>query len=1331
MIGGVFIYNHKGEVLISRIFRDDVSRNAADAFRVNVIHARQQVRSPISIVARTSFFHVKRANIWICAVARRNVNAAMVFQLLHALLNLMKDYFGRVTEENIKNNFVLIYEILDGKLTFFLVIVTEVIDYGYGQNTDTGILKSLITQAGTRTATKEETAQITNQVTGQIGWRREGIKYRRNELFLDIMESVNLLMSPQGQVLSAHVAGRVIMKSYLSGMPECKFGFNDKVSLENKQRSTAGTEDSSGGIAIDDCQFHQCVKLGRFETEHTISFIPPDGEFELMRYRTTKEISLPFRVIPLVRELGKTKMDVKVILKANFRPNLFAQKIEVHIPTPMNTSGVQVVCMKGRAKYKAAENAIIWKIRRISGMKDCQLSAEIELLQASDKQKRWMRPPISMNFEVPFAPSGFKVRFLKVFESKLNYSDHDVVKWVRYIVLAGVGELIIQDRSLCSKQDLGTQFYVDEYSVKGSKTRAEASLDRLTALNPYVRITLETGDVTDIRCPLSEPANKNILMPLVDEGLSTKVDFIYTDIYGTFGNLFCDFGSDFTVLTQDDEPCREFFIGKIEKINDEELLITVLGDRRHHLENNDVIRFTELKNLPVLNEREFPIRVKSPSELIIKTSIKDTQFPYSDGGIVLQVKKPQVYTFETMLEQLKSPKLMCVDFSEPEEGNLLHLTYLTLMKFNVETGRYPKPWDENDWNLFRDQLFTLHKLQMGNPIKINESLVKRLTFASQGQLAPLCAVFGGIAAQEAIKAITFTFTPINQWLYIHCASIVPLEVSTKSNEFQNYLSSRYAALIQCIGVSNLQKIHNLSVFMVGCGAIGCELLKNLALLGVATARSNDDDLHSANNVTDSNQHQYCYRRHQFEQQENNNQFTYTTTLDTSLISHANVDGGDHHQTLSHSEVDSQQQHDNSPHPNDKLTNNSETIVNSIISHQVSTSQRQSLKSVSSESTINNRCPNIIVTDPDHIEKSNLNRQFLFQSCHIGLSKSQIACDTAKRINPNISVRAMCDKFWPNTEKTIFTDEFLLQATKCSNYKQEITSPSILNTSSYKHGIVLAALDCVPTRRYLDSRCVTLHLPLIESGTLGTKGHVQVILPDITESYNSQMDDDVHNNNDIDGNGNIDSQVNTIPYCTLKSFPTLPIHCIEWAREKFASQFTLKPMKLQTFLQAWNLEQCEYVDSYHGEQTSKQQTHQLISDLTFLMHLCNDIPTNCTTTTTTTTTDNDNSSSSSNNVIVTSKMYSNDKILMKNWIERINLLQDQLNPNIGRFLCSRPSTWNQCLYLARDKFQHYFNHKARQLLHSFPIDTKLSNGAPFWQFPKRPPKSIEFSITDPL
>lgn len=87
-------------------------------------------------------------------------------------------------------------------------------------------------------------------------------------------------------MLSAHVAGRIVMKSYLSGMPECKFGINDKITMDSKGRSASDDPARSTGktsIAIDDCQFHQCVKLSKFETEHSISFIPPDGEYDLMK----------------------------------------------------------------------------------------------------------------------------------------------------------------------------------------------------------------------------------------------------------------------------------------------------------------------------------------------------------------------------------------------------------------------------------------------------------------------------------------------------------------------------------------------------------------------------------------------------------------------------------------------------------------------------------------------------------------------------------------------------------------------------------------------------------------------------------------------------------------------------------------------------------------------------------------------------------------------------------------------------------------------------------------------------------------------------------------
>jgi len=80
MIGGLFCYNHKGEVLISRVYRDDIGRNAVDAFRVNVIHARGQVRSPVTNIARTSYFHIKRSNLWLAAVTKEE-QAAITSQV--------------------------------------------------------------------------------------------------------------------------------------------------------------------------------------------------------------------------------------------------------------------------------------------------------------------------------------------------------------------------------------------------------------------------------------------------------------------------------------------------------------------------------------------------------------------------------------------------------------------------------------------------------------------------------------------------------------------------------------------------------------------------------------------------------------------------------------------------------------------------------------------------------------------------------------------------------------------------------------------------------------------------------------------------------------------------------------------------------------------------------------------------------------------------------------------------------------------------------------------------------------------------------------------------
>lgn len=122
-------------------------------------------------------------------------------------------------------------------------------------------------------------------VTNAVSWRSEGIRYRKNEVFLDVVESLNLLVSANGNVLRSEILGAVKMKCYLSGMPELRLGLNDKAMFETTGRATRGKS-----VEMEDVKFHQCVRLSRFENDRTISFIPPDGEFELMSYRLNTQV---------------------------------------------------------------------------------------------------------------------------------------------------------------------------------------------------------------------------------------------------------------------------------------------------------------------------------------------------------------------------------------------------------------------------------------------------------------------------------------------------------------------------------------------------------------------------------------------------------------------------------------------------------------------------------------------------------------------------------------------------------------------------------------------------------------------------------------------------------------------------------------------------------------------------------------------------------------------------------------------------------------------------------------------------------------------------------
>ncbi|XP_024065625.2 ubiquitin-like modifier-activating enzyme 6 [Terrapene carolina triunguis] len=680
------------------------------------------------------------------------------------------------------------------------------------------------------------------------------------------------------------------------------------------------------------------------------------------------------------------------------------------------------------------------------------------------------------------------------------------VEIAKNIVLAGIKALTVHDTKQCKTWDLGTNFFICEDDVINLRNRAEATLPHIAELNPYVHVLSsaapldETTDISFLKkyqCVILTETRLSLQKKINDfcHAQHPPIKFISADVYGIWSRLFCDFGDEFEVLDATGEEPKEIFISNITQSNPG--IVTCLENHPHKLETGQCLTFREVNGMSCLNGSMQQITVVSPYSF----SIGDTSDmePYLHGGIAVQVKTPKIFCFDRLEKQLKNPTYLLADFSKPEAPLQIHTAMLALNQFQENFDRMPNIGCLQDAEEMLKIAVSISETLESKP-QVNEDIVKWLSRTAQGFLAPLAAAVGGVASQEVLKAVTGKFSPLQQWLYIDALDIAISLDKTSCEEFLPR-GDKYDALRVCIGESLCQKLHKLNVFLVGCGAIGCEMLKNFALLGVGSGR------------------------------------------DKGMVT---------------------------------------------------------------------------ITDPDLIEKSNLNRQFLFRPHHIQKPKSYTAAAATLNINPQLKIDPYLNKVCPATEN-IYNDEFYT-----------------------KQDIIVTALDNVEARRYIDSRCVANLRPLLDSGTMGTKGHTETIVPHLTESYNSHRD----------------PPEEEIPFCTLKSFPAAIEHTIQWARDKFESAFSHKPSLFNKFWQTYPSAEEVLQRIKSGE--SLEGCFQAIKSLS-----------------------------------------------------------------------RRPRNWSQCVELARIKFEKYFKHKALQLLHSFPLDTRLKDGSLFWQSPKRPPSPIKFEFSDPL
>ncbi|XP_014240445.1 ubiquitin-like modifier-activating enzyme 1 [Cimex lectularius] len=564
------------------------------------------------------------------------------------------------------------------------------------------------------------------------------------------------------------------------------------------------------------------------------------------------------------------------------------------------------------------------------------------------------------------------------------------VEVAKNVILGGVKSVTLHDDKKCTLADLSSQFYLTEADV--GKNRAEASCRQLAELNNYVPTRAYTGPLTEdflrgFRVLVLADVDKDVKERTAELARTSGVALVAATSRGVFAQVFCDFGPEFTVLDTNGENPVSAMIANISR--DAEGVVACLDDSRHGLEDGDYVTFHEVQGMKELNECE-PMKIKVLGPYTFSIGCTTDFSEYLRGGIVQQVKMPKKVVFKPMKESVKSPEFVMTDFGKFDHPQQLHIAFHALEMFIKRNGLPPKPWDQKDASAFLELCKTQTDVLPGT--ELNEDLIRKFAYTCSGSLNPMNAFIGGVVAQEVMKACSGKFSPIFQWLYFDAIECLPEKLAPEDCVLKG---NRYDGQVAVFGNSFQKVLGSLKYFVVGAGAIGCELLKNFAMMGVG------------------------------------------------------ADGGQ-----------------------------------------------------------------ITVTDMDLIEKSNLNRQFLFRPHDVQKPKSGTASRAIKKMNPHMCVVPHENRVGPETEK-VYDDVFFENLDGVAN-----------------------ALDNVDARIYMDRRCVYYRKPLLESGTLGTKGNTQVVVPFLTESYSSSQD----------------PPEKSIPICTLKNFPNAIEHTLQWARDSFEGLF---------------------------------------------------------------------------------------------------------------------------------------------------------------------------------
>ena len=272
--------------------------------------------------------------------------------------------------------------------------------------------------------------ELPSGTVSNMPWRKAGVKHSNNEIYIDIVEEIDAVVDVSGSIISWDVSGYMQAQSHLSGVPDLILTFKDP-------------------SVIDDCSLHPCVRYARYENDSVVSFVPPDGDFELMRYRVSPDSARsfipPLYCQPLIgysdgkdgKSLdGRITLNVfarsmsSLIFSASRKGPLVVEDVTVVIPFPRIVRTANLTVTVGSVIYDEAGKIAKWTIGKLDEQKRPQLTGTMQL---EGTKRPGQSSPLVLSWKIPLASvSGLSVSGLS-----LTGEHYNAYKGVRNICKSG------------------------------------------------------------------------------------------------------------------------------------------------------------------------------------------------------------------------------------------------------------------------------------------------------------------------------------------------------------------------------------------------------------------------------------------------------------------------------------------------------------------------------------------------------------------------------------------------------------------------------------------------------------------------------------------------------------------------------------------------------------------------------------------------------------------------------------------------------------------------------------------------------------------------------